>query len=96
MFSSITLIAGSILLISLLSCPLLLKVIFFIIIEGAGAYYLSQFGLYFIGLSYMIVYIGAIAILFLFIIMIYSPSISTTTATTTTTLRYLPFLTVLY
>lgn len=35
-----------------------------------GAYFLASLGLYFIALSYIIVYIGAVAILFIFIIMV--------------------------
>ena len=85
MLSSITLIAGSIWLISLSSSPLLSKVILFILIYLSGAYYLAILGVYLIGLSYIIVYIGAIAILFLFIIMICTTSTSASTSATSIT-----------
>lgn len=46
------------------------KILLFITIYIAGAYYLILLDQYFLALSYVIVYIGAIAILFIFIIMI--------------------------
>ncbi len=48
------------------------KVLLLICIYLLGAIYLIQLNSYFVALSYIIVYIGAIAILFLFIIMIYN------------------------
>lgn len=77
MLSSIILIAGCSYAISFGSDILLNKVLLFIAIYLCGAYYLINLGLYFIALSYVIVYIGAIAILFLFIIMICSSNENT-------------------
>lgn len=59
-------------LISFADIPLLNKILLFIIIYIVGAYHLSLLDQYFLAISYVIVYIGAIAILFIFIIMICS------------------------
>ncbi|RKP38237.1 NADH:ubiquinone/plastoquinone oxidoreductase, partial [Dimargaris cristalligena] len=45
------------------------SVIGLISLFGCSALYLINLSLYFIGLSYLIIYVGAIAILFLFVIM---------------------------
>ena len=82
MLSSITIIAGCIWLISLSSSQLLSKVLLFIAIYLCGAYYQAKLGVYQIGLSYIIVYIGAIAILFLFIIMICTTTNASATSAT--------------
>jgi NADH-ubiquinone oxidoreductase chain 6 len=46
-----------------------ISVIFLIFVFCSAALYLIVFGISFIGISYIIIYIGAIAVIFLFIIM---------------------------
>lgn len=63
-------IFGCIWLISFGRGALVPTVLYLILIYFFGAIYLAHLNFYFVALSYVIVYIGAIAILFLFIIMI--------------------------
>lgn len=73
MLSSIIIIGSCIWFINNLD-TLLNKILLFIAIYISGSYYQISLGVYFIALSYIIVYIGAIAIQFQFIIMIVSPT----------------------
>ena len=47
-----------------------ISVIFLIATFVTGAGYLILIGIHFVGLSYIIVYVGAIAVLFLFVILL--------------------------
>ncbi|RYE16027.1 MAG: hypothetical protein EOP34_00420 [Rickettsiales bacterium] len=54
----------------------ILSVLFLIALFFSISLYLMLIGLYFIGLSYLLVYVGAISILFLFILMLINVRIS--------------------
>ena len=54
----------------------ILSVLFLIALFFTIAVYLMMLGLYFIGLSYLLVYVGAVSILFLFILMLINVRIS--------------------
>lgn len=54
----------------------ILSVLFLIALFFTIAIYLMMLGLYFIGLSYLLVYVGAVSILFLFILMLINVRIS--------------------
>lgn len=54
----------------------ILSVLFLISLFSSVSVYLMMVGLYFIGLSYLLVYVGAISILFLFILMLINVRIS--------------------
>ena len=54
----------------------ILSVLFLIALFFTVAIYLMMLGFYFIGLSYLLVYVGAVSILFLFILMLINVRIS--------------------
>jgi NADH:ubiquinone oxidoreductase subunit 6 (subunit J) len=90
--SSLLCIFASIWFVSFGRPVLLNKVLLLITIYFFGAIFLAQFHLYFVAFSYIIVYIGAIAILFLFIIMICDSSTPSSAFSPTYGLFLIPFL----
>jgi NADH-ubiquinone oxidoreductase chain 6 len=70
MIISLTMLFISLLFVSAIRSSDLTRVIYLILLYTLGGIYLAYLDLYYVGLTYIIVYVGAIAILFLFILMI--------------------------